>query len=328
MTQLAIEPETLSKFLHDPSACGRKWGLNRDELATLMNGDATRLYEALIASPVARSDSARPKQAAVAANPFAENLVVIGTGIRTVGHLTLEAIAWLRRADKVVYIVNDPVAKAIIRKFHGRNAESLEGFYAENRERRQSYEMMVEAAMKHVRQGKMTCFAAYGHPGVFAFPTHEAVRRARAEGYRARMLPGISAEDCLFADLGIDPGSSGCQSYEATDLLIYSRSVDPSSHLILWQIGILGHLTYKSGGYYGPRGMPYLLYRLSAMYPAAHPVIVYEAPIFPGMQPVIHQVPLAFLPQVRLSAGSTLYVPPSCPARTDYNAVQMLGLGR
>jgi len=31
------------------------------------------------------------------------------------------------------------------------------------------------------------------------------------------MLPGISAEDCLVADLGIDPASSGCQSYEAND---------------------------------------------------------------------------------------------------------------
>jgi hypothetical protein len=37
------------------------------------------------------------------------------------------------------------------------------------------------------------------------------------------MLPGISAEDCLFADLGIDPGIYGCQSYEATDFLANGR---------------------------------------------------------------------------------------------------------
>ena len=34
------------------------------------------------------------------------------------------------------------------------------------------------------------------------------------------MLPGISAEDCLLADLGVDSAHNGLQSLEATDLLI------------------------------------------------------------------------------------------------------------
>jgi hypothetical protein len=34
------------------------------------------------------------------------------------------------------------------------------------------------------------------------------------------MLPAVSAEDCLFADLGVDPGAAGCQSHEAADFLI------------------------------------------------------------------------------------------------------------
>jgi precorrin-2 methylase len=28
------------------------------------------------------------------------SLVVVGTGIRTVGHLTMEAVAWIQQADK------------------------------------------------------------------------------------------------------------------------------------------------------------------------------------------------------------------------------------
>ena len=31
-----------------------------------------------------------------------------------------------------------------------------------------------------------------------------AIRRAKLERYEARMLPGISSAECLFADLGID----------------------------------------------------------------------------------------------------------------------------
>ena len=31
------------------------------------------------------------------------------------------------------------------------------------------------------------------------------------------MLPGVSAKDCLYADLLIDPSNPGCVTYEASD---------------------------------------------------------------------------------------------------------------
>ena len=54
------------------------------------------------------------------------------------------------------------------------------------------------------------------------------------------MIAGISAEDCLFADLGFDPASTGCLTFEATDFLIHNRRVDPTCLVILWQIGVVG----------------------------------------------------------------------------------------
>ena len=41
----------------------------------------------------------------------AGSLVVVGTGIRTVRHLTMEALAWMRRADEIIHLVADPVAE-------------------------------------------------------------------------------------------------------------------------------------------------------------------------------------------------------------------------
>jgi precorrin-6B methylase 1 len=320
LAHVATDPDALSRFLRDPRVWSRKCGLTRAEIAIVLSGDVGCILGALTGKPARGETPVAP-----AKNPFADDLVVIGTGIRTVGQLTLEAIAWLKRAERVLYLVSDPVAEAVVRKFHGRSAESLQGFYAPGRERRESYEAMVEAVLRHVRRGRMTCFAAYGHPGVFAYPTHEAVRRARAEGYRARMLPGISAEDCLFADLGVDPATTGCQSYEATDFLLHGRSADPSSHLVLWQIGVLGNVTFQPGRY-EPRGMPALLHRLFALYPAHHPVIVYEAPVFAGGPPTIHPLPLAFLGQAPLSTASTLYVPPARASLADVNAARQMGL--
>jgi uncharacterized protein YabN with tetrapyrrole methylase and pyrophosphatase domain len=76
----------------------------------------------------------------------------------------------------------------------------------------------------------------YGHPTVFAKSALDAVIKLEKENYVTKILPAISSEDCLFADLRIDPGSDGCQSYEATDFLIRRKKIDPTSHLILWQI--------------------------------------------------------------------------------------------
>ena len=98
--------------------------------------------------------------------------------------------------------------------------------------------------LAHVRRGLDVCAAFYGHPGVFV----DSVARggARAPARRASGLgcsPAISAEDCLFADLGVDPARFGCQSYEATDFLVHGRRVDPTATLVLWQIGTVGNVT-------------------------------------------------------------------------------------
>src|SRR3546814_4889838 len=96
---------------------------------------------------------------------------------------------------------------------------------------------MVAAMLAEVRAGRRVCGAFYGHPGVFARVPHKAIAQARAEGFEAHMEAGVSAEDCLYADLGIDPGEVGCQHYEASQFMFYRRRIDPSAYLVLWQIG-------------------------------------------------------------------------------------------
>src|SRR3954453_3283435 len=244
------------------------------------------------------------------------SLVVVGTGIRTVGHLTMEAVAWIKQADKVLYVVGDPVAELMLKELNPAGDESLTGMYAVGKQRLETYNEMVERTLECVRAGMVTCMACYGHPGVFVYPSHESIRRARAEGYEARMLPGISAEDCLFADLGVDPGISGCQSYEATDFLANGRRIDPTSSVILWQIGVVGDATFKRNGY-DLSAFPLLIERLLGFYPPAHVAYLYEAAIFPGCEPVIQPVPIQSLGQMPMSAGYTLYIPPAYPTAAD-----------
>jgi uncharacterized protein YabN with tetrapyrrole methylase and pyrophosphatase domain len=250
------------------------------------------------------------------------SLVVVGTGIKTVGQMTPESIAWIEKADVVLYVVGDPIAEAAIKQLNPRGAQSMAGYYSEGESRMYAYNAMVEHILRCVRSGDTTVAAFYGHPGVFAYPSHESIRRAKQEGFAARMLPGISSEDCLFADLGVDPAVGGCQSYEATDFMLNAVSIEASSQLVLWQIGTLGDWTYKTQ-MYDIRAMPLLVQKLSRFYPLSHTITVYEAAMFPGAEPMIAQIPLCWLAEFPITAAMTLYVPPARPRTPD---PEMMGL--
>ncbi len=237
--------------------------------------------------------------------------------------MTAEARAALVTADEVLYLVSDIVAVRSIERFNS-NTRSLQEHYQPGRPRDETYDAIAEEIVAAVRRGGNVCVAFYGHPGVFAQPAHDAVRRARAEGFSARMLPAVSAEDCLFADLGVDPGATGCQSYEATDFLMRRRTIDPSAALILWQIGVVGNLTYAPHG--DASRLPVLADCLSRLYSPSHEVVLYEASPFPMCRPIVQRLPLADVCDADVSPATTLYVPPAKDREIDREMVARLGL--
>jgi uncharacterized protein YabN with tetrapyrrole methylase and pyrophosphatase domain len=206
----------------------------------------------------------------------------------------------------VLYLVPEPISAHAVKSLNA-NARSLEHCYVEGLHRREVYRRMTEEILEPVRAGRHVCAAFYGHPGVFVFPSHEAIAIARAEGYEARMLPGISAEDCLFADLGVDPARAGCQSYEATRFLEERPNIEPRAALVLWQVGVVGSAEHTAEAE-APK-LDELVERLGTIYPAAHEVVVYEASSYAGVSPLVRPVALADL-AAAVTPVSTLYVPP------------------
>jgi hypothetical protein len=200
----------------------------------------------------------------------------------------------------------------------------LHTLYAPGKERRATYAEMVEEILAPLEAGLEVCAAFYGHPGVFVQPGHEAVRRAREAGYPARMLPAVSALDCLVADLGIDPGA-GLQSYEASDFLLRRRRPDTGATLVLWQVGVVGETGYALEP--DPQRLAVLAEELGRSYRPQHETIVYEATPYPLVtEPFVLRVPLAELAGARVPLLSTLVVPPARRPRRDRRMAARLGL--
>jgi len=235
------------------------------------------------------------------------SLSVVGTGLQ-IGQTTIEARGLIEDADKVFYLVADPLTARWIQRLNA-SAESLYDAYAVGKPRVDSYAEMVARILAPVRSGSRVCAVFYGHPGVFALPSHEAVYRAREEGFAARMLPGVSAEDCLFADLGLDPGNGGLQSFEATEFLLYRRTFDPCVPLVLWQISVVGEFGYRTDQAADRGGLHVLIDELVHHYGPDHEVVIYEAATLPVCGPSIEVVRLADVPTSAVSAVATLFVP-------------------
>ncbi|MBV9789357.1 MAG: hypothetical protein JOZ51_14330 [Chloroflexi bacterium] len=253
------------------------------------------------------------------------SLTIVGTGITLISHITAEAQAAIARADKTFFLVTHPLGEQWLRQLNP-NAESLARFYTPQRERLDVYRDITDHVFGAVQAGHTVCAAFYGHPAVFVMPTQDLVRRAQAAGYPVGVLPGISAEDCLFADLRLDPGALGCQSYEATDFLARPRRFDAATPLILWQVGVIGYFQVVDATLDAAKGLALLEVFLRRWYPMEHEVIIYEAAMLPIGEPIITKVALHRLRNAPVTAFSTLYVPPIVPPPVDAHMLEQLGL--
>jgi precorrin-3B methylase len=138
--------------------------------------------------------------------PLQGSLACVGLGMMLGAHLSPRSRSHIEQADVVFALVSDPLVELWVQEMRP-ETRSLQPYYIEGRPRTQGYREMVDAMLVQVRAGHRVCGVFYGHPGVFAQVPHHAIQAARTEGFDAVMEPGISAEDCLYADLGIDPGT-------------------------------------------------------------------------------------------------------------------------
>jgi precorrin-6B methylase 1 len=255
-------------------------------------------------------------------------LTIVGSGISSIGQLTLQTISHIEQADIVFYVLSDPATEAFVQTKNS-NCVDLYTLYDDGKPRIDTYIQAAEMMLRHVRKGENVVGVFYGHPGVFVSPSHRAIAIAREEGHIANMLPGISAEDCLYADLNVDPSSAGCLTYEATDLLLSNRPLVASSHLILYQVGVVGISDFNFQGFENVN-FHFLLDRLEDVYGPDHPVVHYIAAVLPLAKPIMEKHTIAELrdPHARenINAVSTFYLPPKAVLQHDRQCAARMGI--
>jgi len=87
---------------------------------------------------------------------------LVGWGIKFLSHLTTEAKAYIEKSDKLLYLVNDPVAKDWLQKSNP-HAESLDALYQSHPSRDKCYQAIADYILQEVRQNQHLCVVLYGH---------------------------------------------------------------------------------------------------------------------------------------------------------------------
>jgi hypothetical protein len=217
----------------------------------------------------------------------AGSLVVVSAGVMAVNHVTVEAQGWIKYADKVFCWGVDPVTERWIASLN-RNIQSLE-----------SAKALGIQALEFVRAGLTVC--AVHADGTATW--REDIRKCRAEGLRAVIVPGVSTEDCLFSDLGIDPRRDGVQIYGATEFLTQLRVPVVSAGLVLRLAGCTGDPTFGACH-------PSLVEVLAGQYGREHEAILYEPARYAICEPLIRRCRIGDLAHAAVTAHTSLFVPP------------------
>ena len=78
----------------------------------------------------------------------AGSLTIVGSGIASVAHITLETLSHLKESDVVFYLVGDPATEAFIRSNAKGPCEDLEIFYEKDKPRYDTYVQMAEVCLR------------------------------------------------------------------------------------------------------------------------------------------------------------------------------------
>ncbi|MBW1881018.1 MAG: hypothetical protein JRI25_07210 [Deltaproteobacteria bacterium] len=239
------------------------------------------------------------------------DITIIGLGILGIQQVTRETERALDRSNEVLFVDTGIATRAFLEQHCPRITDLYAESYRVRGARLNAYHHMaartVDAALDH----GPVAFAMTGHPLVYAYAPPLIIDMARLLGLTVQVLPGISALDCLFAELVLDPCTHGLQMYEATDLLLRRRPLQPDVPTLIWQVGNL-ETRLHTDRMSQPERFERFREHLLRFYPPQHLVTAYFAAPIPLMPSTVLRFPLLEITDhaATLHPGVTLYLPP------------------
>jgi uncharacterized protein YabN with tetrapyrrole methylase and pyrophosphatase domain len=243
-------------------------------------------------------------------SPF--DIAIVGLGIVGVHQITREVEETIRRCRQT-FVIDDGFGVVPYLKSISAEVTSLIPLYERGKERLSTYRRMAAEVVNAAIAKSPVCFATYGHPLFYCYPSILIQRAAKLLNLRVEGLPGISSLDTLLMDLGFDAATDGLQMYETTDLLLRRRPLQNDVPCILWQVDAIAQPTYETDRRSADQFLSLQNYLLG-FYPAEHRLTLVLSKTFPIQESIVETYRLGTL-SMDLGRGTqsgNLYIPPVC----------------
>ncbi|WP_203249787.1 SAM-dependent methyltransferase [Cysteiniphilum marinum] len=237
-----------------------------------------------------------------------KNLCVLGAGIKSIAHLTIESVEFLKNADVVLGLLNEPIAKDFI-KSKAKKFIDLENIYYSDEVRYKAYANIAEYIVEQTEYYDNVCVIFYGHPMYCVTPSIEAINQAMKKNINIISCPAVSSLDCLLSDLYIDPLENGMQIYTADDLISNKITIDNNIDQVIMQIGFINH--EKHVHLSKNENLDNLKSKLLDFYHGETVCFIYEASLYSNCLPIINKQTIASIEKNSVSTLSTLFIPKS-----------------
>lgn len=212
---------------------------------------------------------------------MAADIYIAGTG--TVGYrqLTEEVKEAFKKSETIYLLHHQELVKEYLDEEFARVVD-VSDEYNEEEVRSNTYQRIADRVLEGAlgeHSGPVT-FATYGHPMLFVDSSRILMEEAPSRDLDVEVMPGTSALDCLYTDIGLDPAINGLQIYDATDILVREADLNPRTPAMILQIGSVESVLYSTRKS-KPERFTNIKNHLQQFYPDDHEVYLLQTATFP-----------------------------------------------
>ncbi|WP_367319774.1 SAM-dependent methyltransferase [Streptomyces sp. HUAS ZL42] len=239
---------------------------------------------------------------------MATSLYLLGSGIQSPLHLTVETQQALRICRKVFVLHADP---AVMRSIEALGPEVIDvaDMYEGLTMRQAAYKAIADRVVSEAAAAPPVAFLVHGHPLFLVSASEYMLDLAQRQSVRTSVLPGISSFDTLMCDLGVDFGY-GLQMFDTTTLLMHGWIPNPEVPMLLFQLATTMELRITKENRTGTALEP-IVDLLAPLYGENHETYLISSASSILETADVTRIPLAALQSesIDLTGRPTLYVP-------------------
>lgn len=254
-------------------------------------------------------------------------ITVLGLGIKSVHHLTLESVLLLRSAKKVLAYCGP----SVISELEAIGVANIEGIKelcdeSTGESGEEKYAPIYMKILEVAQTIDDIVVLIPGHPRVGVTLLNWLDARAAENTFSLDVLPGISSFDTMLVDLKRDPLERGSAMIDASRYILFDYEIDSCMDLYFYHVCSIGSHRSQLGDLMKENKYFLLQRKLEKRYPRDHKIVLIGSGETGLEKPLMIETNLENLSQTlsSISFSPTLFVPGKTMEKIDKTVLRLL----